>query len=68
MKPANYHPHARSELIESALFYEGRNPGLGERFLQAVKSTETALRKTRSGASLMRWGRASCGLNIFHTQ
>ena len=40
MKPAKYHPLARSELIASALFYEERNRGLGERFLKAVEATE----------------------------
>jgi len=45
MKPVEYHPHARSEMIDSALFYDGRNPGLGERFLAAVKSTETGICK-----------------------
>ena len=41
MKPAKYHPLARSELIASALFYEERSRGLGERFLKAVEATET---------------------------
>ncbi len=50
MKPAKYHPLAESELIASALFYEKRNSGLGERFLKAVKSTEAAiLRQPRWG-------------------
>lgn len=28
-----YHPDAEAELLEAVLFYEGRVPGLGERFL-----------------------------------
>ncbi len=45
MKPARYHPHARNELISSALFYDERNQGLGERFLKAVEATETMIRR-----------------------
>ena len=45
MKPAKYHPHAESELIESALFYEQKNQGLGDRFLKAVETTEAAICK-----------------------
>jgi hypothetical protein len=40
MKPAKYHRLARSELIASALFYDTRSRGLGERFLKAVEVTE----------------------------
>jgi len=43
MKPARHHPLARSELIASALFYEERRRGLGERFLQAVEATEVRI-------------------------
>ena len=43
MKPAKYHRHARSELIASALFYDQRNRGLGERFLKAVEATEARI-------------------------
>ena len=43
MKPAKYHPLARSELIASALFYEERSRGLGERFLKAVEVTEASI-------------------------
>jgi plasmid stabilization system protein ParE len=28
-----YHPDAEAELVEAARFYEGRSPGLGDRFL-----------------------------------
>lgn len=45
MKPANYHPLARSEMIDSALFYESRRRELGERFLEAVKTAEGRVRK-----------------------
>ncbi len=43
MKSAKYHPHARSELIASALFYDERKSGLGERFLRAIEATETSI-------------------------
>lgn len=45
MKPVRYHPDARSEMIGSALFYDERSRGLGERFLQAVEATETIVLK-----------------------
>ena len=45
MKPVRYHPRARSELIESAFFYDGRSRGLGERFLEAAEAAETIIRK-----------------------
>jgi hypothetical protein len=39
MKPVAYHWLAASELIESAAFYEQRNPTLGDTFLSAVELT-----------------------------
>lgn len=45
MKPAKYHPLARAELIGSALFYDCRQQGLGDRFLTAVDSALTTIRK-----------------------
>jgi hypothetical protein len=43
MKPAKYHRLAQSDLISSAIFYDGRNRGLGERFLMAVEAAETQI-------------------------
>ncbi|MDA0839734.1 MAG: type II toxin-antitoxin system RelE/ParE family toxin [Planctomycetota bacterium] len=40
MKPVKYHPEARTETIESTLFYDSRQTGLGDRFLSAVKDAE----------------------------
>jgi toxin ParE1/3/4 len=40
----DYHPQARTELIEAARFYEQRVTGLGVRFLIAVDSTVDALK------------------------
>ena len=40
MKPVRYHPEARTETVESALFYDGRLEGLGDRFLAAVEEAE----------------------------
>jgi hypothetical protein len=37
MKPVKFHPQAESELAESAIFYNGRLPGLGDDFFAAVK-------------------------------
>jgi toxin ParE1/3/4 len=45
MKPAKHHPHAEGEMIGSALFYDERNRGQGERFLKAVEEAETAIGK-----------------------
>lgn len=36
MKPVKYHPEAEREVIDSALFYDARIPGLGSRFWDAV--------------------------------
>jgi plasmid stabilization system protein ParE len=35
----SYHPEAEAELIEAATYYEGRSPGLGERFLREFDET-----------------------------
>jgi toxin ParE1/3/4 len=37
MKPVKFHPQAESEFAESAVFYNGRLPGLGDDFFTAVK-------------------------------
>jgi plasmid stabilization system protein ParE len=37
MKPIGFHPHARSELLESARYYEAQRRGLARRFLTAVR-------------------------------
>ena len=42
-KPVEYLPAARLELEESAAWYEEHEPGVGERFLEAVKATERQL-------------------------
>ena len=48
----NYHPAASEELIEAAHFYEGREKGLGDRFLDAVNaSLETMRRNPMLGRS-----------------
>jgi plasmid stabilization system protein ParE len=39
MKPVAYHRLDASELIESAEFYERRNPTLGEVFVSTVEAT-----------------------------
>lgn len=40
MKPVRYHPEARMEAIESSLFYDSRQRGLGDRFLSALEQSE----------------------------
>lgn len=39
----DYHPEASIELIEAARFYEGREDGLGHRFLDAVDASLVTL-------------------------
>lgn len=41
-----YHPEAEAELIEAALFYEARSPGLGERFLQEFDAAITQIERS----------------------
>ena len=43
MKPVKYHVHASSEMIESALYLERRDEGLGQDFLDAVQIIETRI-------------------------
>jgi toxin ParE1/3/4 len=45
VKPAKYHPLAQSELIDSALYYENRHTGLGDRFLTAVDNSLKLVRE-----------------------
>lgn len=45
MKCVEYHPDARLDLIESAKFYEGRQAGLGDRFLDAVMCAEAIIKR-----------------------
>jgi plasmid stabilization system protein ParE len=39
MSPVEFHPAARGELIASAQYYQAQNPGLGRRFVLAVRDT-----------------------------
>ena len=45
MKAADYHPNARFELIESALFYEARQTNLGSKFLIAVEACQRVVQE-----------------------
>ena len=45
MKPVVHLSVADIELAREALWYDGREPGLGERFLKAVEETERWLQK-----------------------
>lgn len=38
MKSIRFHPDARIEMVESALFYEKQQQGLGKRYLESVQS------------------------------
>jgi plasmid stabilization system protein ParE len=38
-----YHPDAEAELIEAVQFYEGRVPGLGQRFLGEFEAAVAAI-------------------------
>lgn len=45
MKRVVYHPHASSELAESALFLERKEPGLCNEFFAAAELVEDAISK-----------------------
>jgi plasmid stabilization system protein ParE len=38
-----YHPEAERELVEATLFYEGKAPGLGDRFLREFEAAIAAI-------------------------
>ncbi len=51
MKRAVFHPDAQAELLEQAVYYEERSPGLGARFLDQVESAvELAARMPSIGS------------------
>lgn len=56
MKPVKYHRHAKDEMVSSALYYEERNDGLGERFLKAVEAAEAAIARRPLSGSLFAAG------------
>ena len=54
-----YHPKAEEELIEAALFYEARSPGLGDRFLREF---DTAITQIQLSPGLCPWSTTTCDL------
>jgi plasmid stabilization system protein ParE len=40
-----YHPDAEAELLDAVAFYEGRLPGLGDRFLRELDAAIAAIRE-----------------------
>jgi hypothetical protein len=46
MKPFQFDPAARAELMESRDFYEARRKGLGKRFLTAVQAAAVTVQQT----------------------
>jgi plasmid stabilization system protein ParE len=66
MKPVAYHRLAASELIESARFYERRNPSLGEAFLSTVEATLPKLQRNPELGKLGRLGNRSWKTKRFH--
>ena len=44
MIPYGFHPEARSEFRESARYYEIQQPGLGHRYVDAVRDAVTRIR------------------------
>lgn len=44
MKPVSFHPEALVEMVEAARYYEGAQPSLGSRYLEAVGA---AVRRVR---------------------
>ena len=65
MKPVAYHRLAASELIESAKFYERRNPTLGEAFLLAVEDTLPGIQHHPELGKVGRLGTRSWRINRF---
>ncbi|MDF1603646.1 hypothetical protein [Nocardioides sp. YIM 152315] len=54
----DFHPEARAELIADVDWYDGREPGVGERFVDAVRSTiEPAVDDPKAWAVLPGWDR-----------
>jgi toxin ParE1/3/4 len=45
MKAFGFHPEARAEFKESALYYEPQQEGLGRRFTQAIRETIDRIRR-----------------------
>jgi hypothetical protein len=43
MTPVGYHPLARNEMNEAALYFEERRPGLGDRFDTTITRVEKLL-------------------------
>ena len=54
MSRFTFHPLARSELRESARFYEGRSAGLGRRFLAEVRKCIEQVLKDPEAAPVLR--------------
>jgi len=46
MKPFGFHPEARAEFHQSAVYYESQQQGLGRRFAEAVRSSVERIRNT----------------------
>ena len=45
MKPFKFHPEALEEVEEAAVFYEDRQPGLGNRFMEALEDMISRMRR-----------------------
>ena len=65
MKPITYHPQARSELIESALFYHRKQANLGARFRAAVAEAESRVQRRPASGSPWRHGTRKVRLKVF---
>jgi plasmid stabilization system protein ParE len=65
MKPVVYHRLAASELINSAQFYERRNPLLGEAFLSIMEATLLEIQKQPELGRLSRLGTRSWKIKRF---
>ena len=45
MRPYRFHPDARAEFHQSARYYELQEPGLGRRFVEAVRTATHRVRE-----------------------
>jgi len=48
MTPIRFHPDAEAEMLDSAVWYESQQKGLGKRFLTVIQIVELNLTKVES--------------------
>jgi toxin ParE1/3/4 len=64
-KPVEHHPGALLDIEESAVWYEERQPGLGDRFHSAVQFAEHTVQQHPLRGAPGRWNTRRLRLKIF---